>query len=221
MALAVKAGRNADSVPATKTVWGGYHGSFRRSGRPSSGRSRTIPSFHCRPTAADACRIKRLRFAAGRVQHRRHESERTRKAAPARLPLKRRDRPPDLPARAGGLSSAASGRSRAATRPAAARSPGRWSRPPSCSIRTRIPRGLNDSKKLDRRGAREALRPHLRDAPRSRVAFGSPARIDRDNILQASLWALARAVAALPCRPQLVFVDGRDRIDGAVRLPGR
>ena len=38
------------------------------------------------------------------------------------------------------------------------------------------------------------------------------ARIERDNILRASLWALARAVAALPLRPQLVFVDGRDRI---------
>jgi ribonuclease HII len=40
-----------------------------------------------------------------------------------------------------------------------------------------------------------------------------PARIDRDNILRASLWALARAVVALPVRPKLVFVDGRDRID--------
>ena len=45
------------------------------------------------------------------------------------------------------------------------------------------------------------------------VAFGSIARIDRDNILQASLWALARAVRALPVRPKLVFVDGRDKID--------
>src|SRR5262249_41671582 len=45
------------------------------------------------------------------------------------------------------------------------------------------------------------------------VAFAPPWRIDRDNILRASLWALARAVAGLPVRPQLVFVDGRDRID--------
>jgi ribonuclease HII len=44
------------------------------------------------------------------------------------------------------------------------------------------------------------------------VAFAPPARIDRDNILRASRWALARAVAALPVRPQLVLVDGRDRI---------
>jgi ribonuclease HII len=47
------------------------------------------------------------------------------------------------------------------------------------------------------------------------VAFASTARIDRDNIRQASLWALARAVAALPSTPRLVFVDGRDRIDVA------
>jgi ribonuclease HII len=45
------------------------------------------------------------------------------------------------------------------------------------------------------------------------VAFGSTERIDRDNILRASLWALARAVRALPMRPKLVYVDGRDRID--------
>jgi ribonuclease HII len=45
------------------------------------------------------------------------------------------------------------------------------------------------------------------------VALAPPARIDRDNILRASLWALSRAVAALSVRPQLVFVDGRDRID--------
>src|SRR6185436_11800906 len=45
------------------------------------------------------------------------------------------------------------------------------------------------------------------------VAMAPPARIDRDNILRASLWALARAVEALPVRPRLVFVDGRDRID--------
>jgi ribonuclease HII len=45
------------------------------------------------------------------------------------------------------------------------------------------------------------------------VAFASPARIDRDNILRASLWALARAVHALPEMPKHVFVDGRDPLD--------
>src|SRR5688572_1203550 len=76
----------------------------------------------------------------------------------------------------------------------------------------RIPRGLNDSKKLDRE-EREKLYQKICASAEVAVAFAPPSRIDRDNILRASLWALARAVAALPVRPQLVFVDGRDRLD--------
>jgi ribonuclease HII len=76
----------------------------------------------------------------------------------------------------------------------------------------RIPRGLNDSKKLTA-AEREKLYERICATAEVGIAFGSRARIDRDNILQASLWALARAVAALPVRPRLVFVDGRDRID--------
>jgi ribonuclease HII len=76
----------------------------------------------------------------------------------------------------------------------------------------RIPRGLNDSKKLDA-AAREALYTKICATADVAVAFGSTARIDRDNILRASLWALARAVRSLPVSPKLVFVDGRDRID--------
>ena len=78
----------------------------------------------------------------------------------------------------------------------------------------RIPKGLNDSKKLSA-DERETLYHRICDCAEVAVAFGSPARIDRDNIRQASLWALARAVAALPSRPHLVFVDGCDRIDVA------
>jgi len=76
----------------------------------------------------------------------------------------------------------------------------------------RIPRGLNDSKKLTM-AEREKLYDKICASAEVAVAFGSTARIDRDNILRASLWALARAVRALPVRPRLVFVDGRDRID--------
>jgi ribonuclease HII len=76
----------------------------------------------------------------------------------------------------------------------------------------RIPRGLDDSKKLDRE-TREKLYAKICACAEVAVAMAPPARIDRDNILRASLWALARAVAALPARPKLVFVDGRDRID--------
>jgi ribonuclease HII len=76
----------------------------------------------------------------------------------------------------------------------------------------RIPRGLNDSKKLNP-DEREKLYARICATAEVAVAFGSTDRIDRDNILRASLWALARAVKALPVRPKLVFVDGRDRID--------
>jgi ribonuclease HII len=75
----------------------------------------------------------------------------------------------------------------------------------------RVPRGLDDSKKLNP-AMREKLYARICASAHVAVAFAPPARIDRDNILQASLWALARAVAALPIRPQLVLVDGRDRI---------
>jgi ribonuclease HII len=76
----------------------------------------------------------------------------------------------------------------------------------------RIPRGLDDSKKLTP-AARERLYERICATAEVAVAFGSTARIDRDNILRASLWALARAVRALPVRPKLVLVDGRDKID--------
>jgi ribonuclease HII len=76
----------------------------------------------------------------------------------------------------------------------------------------RVPRGLNDSKKLDP-AEREKLYDKICANAAVAVALAPPARIDRDNILRASLWALARAVVGLPVRPLLVFVDGRDRID--------
>ena len=78
----------------------------------------------------------------------------------------------------------------------------------------RVPRGLDDSKKLDHE-TREKLHAKICASAEVAVAFAPPSRIDRDNILRASLWALARAVAALPVKPKLVFVDGRDRIEAA------
>jgi ribonuclease HII len=76
----------------------------------------------------------------------------------------------------------------------------------------RIPKGLDDSKRLTAE-QREVLFEKICRTSAFAVAFASPARIDRDNILRASLWALARAVHALPEAPKHVFVDGRDRID--------
>src|ERR1700728_2833417 len=75
-----------------------------------------------------------------------------------------------------------------------------------------IPRRHDDSKRLTPE-RRAVLYERICARAQVAVAMAPPARIDRDNILRASLWALARAVASLPVRPILVFVDGRDRID--------
>src|SRR6202047_5068113 len=76
----------------------------------------------------------------------------------------------------------------------------------------RIPQGIDDSKRLTPE-RREELFEEICATASFAVAFASPARIDRDNILRASLWALARAGHALPDLPKHVFVDGRDRLD--------
>jgi ribonuclease HII len=78
----------------------------------------------------------------------------------------------------------------------------------------RIPKGIDDSKRLTAE-RREELFEEICATSCFSVAFGSPARIDRDNILRASLWALQRAVQALPEMPKHVFVDGRDKLNVA------
>src|SRR6059058_6680683 len=57
----------------------------------------------------------------------------------------------------------------------------------------RIPKGIDDSKRLTPE-RREELFEQICATASFAVAFGSTARIDRDNILRASLWALACAV---------------------------
>lgn len=75
--------------------------------------------------------------------------------------------------------------------------------------RMRIPEGLDDSKKLSPL-ERQRLYDIIVARAHVSVAVASGARIDRMNILRASLWAMSRALAGLPCRPDHVLVDGRD-----------
>jgi len=73
--------------------------------------------------------------------------------------------------------------------------------------------GLDDSKKLSER-RRDALEPLIRERA---LAFGigraEVSEIDSINILQATLLAMRRAVAALPVHPAAVVVDGNRLTD--------
>ena len=75
--------------------------------------------------------------------------------------------------------------------------------------------GLADSKKLSEK-RREALDPIIREQALCwALGRAEPEEIDRINILQASLLAMQRAVAALTTQPELALVDGNK----APRLP--
>jgi ribonuclease HII len=67
---------------------------------------------------------------------------------------------------------------------------------------------LNDSKQLTEK-RREALRPIIEaEATAWAVGICSPAEIDSLNILNASIEAMHRALAALTVQPKSVIVDG-------------
>ncbi len=66
---------------------------------------------------------------------------------------------------------------------------------------------LNDSKLL-REDVREQICDGLIADFDVGIGIAEPDRIDRDNILNATLWAMQEAVAALQCRPNAVLVDG-------------
>jgi ribonuclease HII len=72
---------------------------------------------------------------------------------------------------------------------------------------TNIPPGLNDSKKLTEK-ARENLFAHILATADVGVGVAGVARIDQDNILAATMWAMAEAVNDLATRPDLALVDG-------------
>jgi ribonuclease HII len=67
--------------------------------------------------------------------------------------------------------------------------------------------GLDDSKRLTAR-QREALAARIREGARAfAIGVAGPSEIDTINILQATLVAMRRALAALPIVPDLVLVD--------------
>ena len=72
---------------------------------------------------------------------------------------------------------------------------------------SRIPNGLNDSKKLTAK-RREALSEELEAVAHISVAHASVEEIDSLNILRASHLAMERAVEGLPVTPDYLLIDG-------------
>ncbi|MEO1206933.1 MAG: ribonuclease HII [Pseudomonadota bacterium] len=70
-----------------------------------------------------------------------------------------------------------------------------------------IPNGIADSKALDEI-AREALFAKIQQCADIGIGIASVERIDRDNILAATMWAMGEAVSALKTGPCLALVDG-------------
>jgi len=71
----------------------------------------------------------------------------------------------------------------------------------------RIPDGIDDSKVLDEE-TREFLFGRIKATAIFGVGVADVKRIDRLNILHATMWAMAQAVAQLPQTPKLVAIDG-------------
>lgn len=67
---------------------------------------------------------------------------------------------------------------------------------------------LNDSKKLSERQRERAFQDIVAGAVCYALGRANAAEIDANNILQASLLAMSRAVAALALQPGFVYVDG-------------
>ncbi len=78
-----------------------------------------------------------------------------------------------------------------------------------------FPEGLDDSKQLSE-GKRETLFDIIMQTADVGVGIADVARIDRDNILAATMWAMAEAVRGLAIPPRLTLIDG----NRAPNLPG-
>ena len=74
--------------------------------------------------------------------------------------------------------------------------------------------GVDDSKRLSAEARERIYARVLTEARAFAWSVAGPRSIDALNIRRASLEAMRRAVALLPLRPDLVLVDGHDRIPG-------
>ena len=79
-----------------------------------------------------------------------------------------------------------------------------------------IPAGIHDSKKLTK-AVRERLFIEIKKTSIVGLGESSVEEIDSINILQASLLAMRRAVAALKTRPDFVLVDGNKDPDLGIK----
>ena len=70
-----------------------------------------------------------------------------------------------------------------------------------------IPAHIDDSKAINE-DARAFLYNRIMQHASVSVGIADVTRIDRDNILQATLWAMSEAIAGLKTRPKLVLIDG-------------
>jgi ribonuclease HII len=72
----------------------------------------------------------------------------------------------------------------------------------------RIPPGIDDSKALDEDGRDILYRRIVESGARYSVGIADVERIDRDNILAATMWAMGKAVRDLGIAPRLALIDG-------------
>jgi ribonuclease HII len=70
-----------------------------------------------------------------------------------------------------------------------------------------IPDGIADSKVLEPQ-VRAAIYQQIIASAEYGVGIGDVRRIDRHNILNATMWAMGQAVRQLRSRPRLVLIDG-------------
>jgi ribonuclease HII len=71
-----------------------------------------------------------------------------------------------------------------------------------------VPSGIDDSKALDEDGREIVFRRIVESGAIIATGIADVGRIDRDNILNATLWAMSEATRGLTRKPKLAIVDG-------------